>query len=122
MSRLIKLIIPILIMLLLLILRFNQPEPTVSYKTVTTTACSDYSLHMNIIDVDKFVKSYYAMLKDTNDYEKLYSECVWYREIAEQLGVYPIYDSARTIVYALEQGSTSAKINQLIQSEVDNNA
>lgn len=115
MSRLIKLIIPILIMLLLLILRFKQTEPTVYYKTVATTKCSDYSLHMDIIAVDKFVESYYAMLKDTDDYEKLYSECIWYGEIAEQLGVYPIYDSARTIVCALEQGSTSAEVNQLIK-------
>lgn len=77
------------------------------YKVVYVDETPDISLHMDIVDPDKLVQSYYNTLKNfsVDEAVSFHADMVFYRDVAEQVGVCQVYDSARTIIEAFNTGS-----------------
>lgn len=91
------------------ILYYNllRDEACQPYKVVYVDETPDISLHMDIIDPNKLVRSYYNTLKNfsVNEAVDFHADMIFYRDVAEQVGVCQVYDSARTIIEAFNTGS-----------------
>lgn len=95
-------------------------EPNIYYESVERIDTDDFSLHMDVIDINRFIDSYKTSLRffTANEINEngamVYADLCWYRDIAEQLGVYTIYDNARTIIHAFEDGKPATELEAII--------